>query len=215
MRTVTTLADLYTIFESDPTLASLNHRIYKDTECGASISVYGTLPASEVDPQARTKAEAAGLHSLLMTEYDRILPTLTEAYQRAPSEEQERILPTLTEAYQRAPSEEQERIAAADGDFHQGNTDALVTWARTVMPEAFLVTNMIVDRVPVAYHNGHKGEIPESFVLTGFTIQSIVEGSDAEVCSDTFPIGTTEDEIDAWIADMEDETDRLWHEAND
>lgn len=196
MRTVTTLADLYTIFESDPTLASLNHRIYKDTECGASISVYGTLPASEVEPQARAVAEAAGLHSLLMTEYDRILPILTEAYQRATSEEQE-------------------RLAAADGDFHQGNTDALVTWARTVMPEAFTVTNMTVDRVPVVYHNGHKGEIPESFVLTGFTIQSIVEGSDAEVCSDTFPIGTTEDEIDAWIADMEDETDRLWHEAND
>jgi hypothetical protein len=51
--------------------------------------------------------------------------------------------------------------------------------------------------------------------ITGFTIQTIVEGSDATVDSDTFVLPVRQSEVKHWIADMEAEADRLWHEAND
>ena len=196
LMTINTLSDLYTLFGADESFASLNRRVYKDTSCGASISIYGTLPADEASPQARANAQAAGLRSMLMPEY-------------------ERILPTLTEAYNQAPPETQERIAAADAEFHQGTPSALASWARTVVPDAFPVTDVALDRVPAVYHNGHHDPIPASFVLTGFTLQTIVEGSDAEVNSDIFPIGTTKAEVDVWIEEMEAEADYLWREAND
>jgi hypothetical protein len=192
--TIANLSDLYVLFSAE-SFADLNRRIYKDTSCGASISIYGTLPTSEASPQARSNAQAAGLRSMWMHEY-------------------ERILATLTEAYKRAPTEAQERIAAADAEFHQGTPTALVSWARTVVPGAFPVTDVALDRIPVAYHNGHRDFIPASFVLTGFTIQTTVEGSDAEVNSDVFPLGTTKAEVDAWIEYMECEADHLWREAN-
>ena len=50
--------------------------------------------------------------------------------------------------------------------------------------------------------------------VTGFTIQTIVEGSDATVDSDlfTFPVKTAA--VDKWIKDMEAEAARLWEAAN-
>ena len=63
------------------------------------------------------------------------------------------------------------------------------------------------------HHNGEDWSgITE---ITGFTIQTIVEGSDAEVNSDTFALPVTHAEVEHWMSDMEDEADRLWHEAND
>ncbi len=110
------LRDLAEHFGTDGTLVwQLNRRIYNDTECGASISIYGTL----------------------------------------------------------------------DGQFK-------------------------------ALHNGYTGPYPEGFKATKFTIQTIVEGSDAEVNSDFFVLGfaTTED-VDSWIKDMESQADDIWHQAND
>jgi hypothetical protein len=193
--TIANLSDLYVLFGAE-SFADLNRRIYEDTSCGASISIYGTLPTAEASPQARSNAQAAGLRSMWMAEY-------------------ERILATLTEAYKQAPTEAQEHIAAADAQFHQGTPMALVAWARTVVPGAFPVTDIAVpDRIPVAYHSGHYDPIPASFVFMGFTIQTIVEGSDAEVNSVFFPLGTTKAEVDAWIEYMECEADHLWREAN-
>lgn len=40
---ITTMDDLYNYFGSYDSFQSLNHRIYKDTACGASISVYGKV----------------------------------------------------------------------------------------------------------------------------------------------------------------------------
>jgi len=66
-------------------------------------------------------------------------------------------------------------------------------------------------------HNGDLRwrDLPITFGIDGFTIQTIVEGSDSEVNSDTFWLPATHEEIQHWISDMEDEADRLWHEAND
>jgi len=63
------------------------------------------------------------------------------------------------------------------------------------------------------HHNGQDWSKIRQIVA--FTIQSIVEGSDAEVSSAPFVLPVTTAEVDHWIADMEEETDRLWHEAND
>ena len=50
--------------------------------------------------------------------------------------------------------------------------------------------------------------------LLGFTIQSIVEGSDVSVDSDEFVVPVDAKEVDDWIKHMEDETSRIWKAAN-
>ena len=67
----------------------------------------------------------------------------------------------------------------------------------------------------VEYHNGHRDPIPDSFKLTGFAIQTIVEGSDVDVRSDISGLPVSEEAVDDWIQYMEDEADVLRHEAND
>jgi hypothetical protein len=195
MRPINTLDDLYEAFGSEHSFASLNRRIYKSTECGASISVYGTVAATDASQADVDSALRAGARLAVDAEYARVLPSLEEAYRAASPEEKE-------------------RIQSMDQAFAEGRREPLIEWARTVVPGCFPETTVTPERVPVAYHCGHQGEIPASFELTGFTIQSIVEGSDAEVCSGTLRLGLTKEEIDAWVAWVEDEVDRLWHEAN-
>lgn len=63
----------------------------------------------------------------------------------------------------------------------------------------------------------HNGESAWESVteIDAFTIQTIVEGSDATVDSDTFVLPVAVKVVDAWIKDMEAEANRLWHEAHD
>ena len=65
-------------------------------------------------------------------------------------------------------------------------------------------------------HNGDPRweELTGAELLVAFTIQTIVEGSDAEVNSAPFVLPVTTQEVTDWIADMEAEADRLWDEAN-
>jgi hypothetical protein len=194
---IANLSDLYVLFGAE-SFADLNRRVYKDTSCGASISIYGTISMSEANPEQRENAKDAYLRDLLLTEYQRILPLLQVAYHRASKKDQI-------------------HISKMENEFQHSlsKITAFVDWARSIVPGAFPVTDITVpDRIPVAYHNGHPAPISASFLLTGFTIQTTVEGSDAEVNSDVFPLGTTKAEVDAWIEYMECEADHLWREAN-
>lgn len=192
-RIINTLADLYELFNADD-FVSLNQRIFKDTECGASISIYGTLPPADAPTASRDRALAEATQTALQAEYDRLLPQLTEAHAQADDDGKQ-------------------RIAEANYAFCCGNPGALVAWAREVVPGAFPPVPP-PERVSVAYHNGDGGPVPPTFEFTGFSIHSIVEGSDATVDSDVFPLGTTKAQVDEWIEDMEEEVTRLWDEAN-
>jgi hypothetical protein len=64
----------------------------------------------------------------------------------------------------------------------------------------------------VWHHNGEDWN--GIATIQAFTIQSIVEGSDAEVNSGTFTLPVEALEVDEWIDYMEEETERLWNEAN-
>ena len=64
----------------------------------------------------------------------------------------------------------------------------------------------------VWHHNGQDWSGIEE--ITAFTIQTIVEGSDAEVNSAPFVLPVTEEEVENWITHMESEADSLWREAN-
>jgi hypothetical protein len=63
------------------------------------------------------------------------------------------------------------------------------------------------------HHNGQDWTGIDEIIA--FTIQTIVEGSDAEVNSDEFVLPVSTSHVDEWISDMESEADRLWHEANE
>lgn len=67
-----------------------------------------------------------------------------------------------------------------------------------------------------AIHNGNPqwDTLTRKTPIRGFTIQTIVEGSDAEVNSDEFLVPVSIASVDAWIKDMEAEASRLWDEAN-
>jgi hypothetical protein len=62
------------------------------------------------------------------------------------------------------------------------------------------------------YHNGQDWSGVST--LRAFTIQTIVEGSDATVDSGVFTVPCKAREVTQWIAEMERESKSLWDEAN-
>jgi hypothetical protein len=50
--------------------------------------------------------------------------------------------------------------------------------------------------------------------VVAFKIGGIVEGSDAEIEGDPFVLPVEEEYVDAWIAEVEDQAEELWREAN-
>lgn len=62
------------------------------------------------------------------------------------------------------------------------------------------------------HHNGQ--DWTGITAITGFTIQTIVEGSDTTVDSDEFVLPVTRSAVDKWVRHMETEAGRLWDEAN-
>jgi len=67
-----------------------------------------------------------------------------------------------------------------------------------------------------AFHNGDETfqDLTTEDELDGFTIQTIVEGSDATVDSEYFSVPIDTDKIDKWLEFMEAEADFLWKEAH-
>ena len=66
---------------------------------------------------------------------------------------------------------------------------------------------------PVWFHNGDDDKLTGR-QLVGWRICTIVEGSDAEVNGPFMPVGTTTEQVDEWIKDMESQASELWDEAN-
>jgi hypothetical protein len=68
----------------------------------------------------------------------------------------------------------------------------------------------------VAFHPGQTDDYPEGFEEEWFTVQTIVEGSDAEVNSQPMYFRrVTEDELEEWIKYMEERAHELWSEVNE
>jgi hypothetical protein len=65
-------------------------------------------------------------------------------------------------------------------------------------------------------HNGNSlwRQLTLETELRSFTIQSIVEGSDATVDSDVFDIPCEVEEVEKWMSEMEDQTSDLWDRDN-
>lgn len=64
----------------------------------------------------------------------------------------------------------------------------------------------------VWHHNGD--DWSGITAIQAFTIQTIIEGSDATVESDVFPLPVPASEIEAWLAQMEEVAAQLFDEAN-
>ena len=65
-------------------------------------------------------------------------------------------------------------------------------------------------------HNGDSlwRDLTLNTPIEAFTIQSIVEGSDATVDSDQFNIPCHVNEVEKWMSDMEEETSAIWDRDN-
>lgn len=68
-----------------------------------------------------------------------------------------------------------------------------------------------------AIHNGDPAwrELAIQTPIIGFTIQTIVEGSDATVDSDPFVLPVPKQQVADWMDYMEAEANWLWEEANE
>ena len=64
----------------------------------------------------------------------------------------------------------------------------------------------------VWHHNG--GDWSGIAAIQAFTIQTIIEGSDATVDSDEFVLPVTQEYVATWIAEMESQVAEVWREAN-
>lgn len=65
------------------------------------------------------------------------------------------------------------------------------------------------------YHNGENwNRLNFDSLLHSFTIQTIIENSDATVDSDAFVLPVKKADVDKWMEYMESEADYLWREAN-
>jgi hypothetical protein len=64
----------------------------------------------------------------------------------------------------------------------------------------------------VWHHNGDNWS--DITAIQAFTIQTIIEGSEATVESDVFVLPVAATEVDAWLAHMEAEAERLWDAAH-
>jgi hypothetical protein len=190
--------DLCKYLGVDPTerwFVRLNQAVFEMTDCGASISVYGTLPLADATPEVRERA-------------------IKNMAALADRDEGDRHRTALMDAYAAAPLAERVLIEQAEAEINVGNRARFVAWARTIVPDSFPDAPE-PERYGVAYHNGHNEPIPAAFVLESFTIQTIIENSDAEVNSAPFEVGkTTGEQVDAWVSEMEDQADDLWCEAN-
>ncbi len=146
-RYIRTLSELCDYFGAD-TPVGLNRRIYKDTDCGASISVLRAFPL-----------EPCGMCVKFYAQF---------------------------------------QCGATTGS---GECDCPKC-------QGFCTCDPWV-------HNGRIGwDRLDNTNAIGFTIQTIVEGSDATVDSDTFMFPVKKSDVRRWIADMEEQASALWNEAN-
>jgi hypothetical protein len=177
--TITNLQDLCDYFSADSP-AQLNRRIYKGTECGASISVHLTSEA-----------------------YESLGPIeVWEGWECCDGREYQGKPNRFT-----AKGRKQDKAGVA--------THKCPTCGKTHKTRRVQQTLTVPERGPWI-HNGDglwdklTGETP----ILGFTIQTIVEGSSAEVNSDEFELPVTGDEIEGWMKQMESEAAGIWEEAN-
>jgi hypothetical protein len=180
---IRSLRDLCEHFGADiPAL--LNKRIYKGTDCGASISVhltqeaYVSLGPIEVWPSFKCCGREWQGKPWMRTNADRAKVQKQEAAGIARHK-----CPTCGKTHKT------ERISKP----------------------------LVVDPYKGAWiHNGDDlwaRLMPDTPIL-GFTIQTIVEGSDATVDSDEFVLPVTVASVEAWVREMESEATALWQEAN-
>jgi hypothetical protein len=151
MTTITNLADLCEWAGADSP-RSLNHRLYKDTACGASLSLL--LPSGDLTTCLKCR--------LYFTRF------------------------------------------SCGANVGQGECDC---------PRCQGFCGC--DRLRWVHCGDARWEtLPIETDIEGFTIQTIVEGSDAEVNSDTFTLPCDVAYVETWVAEMESQADELWQDAN-
>ena len=176
---ITNLRDLCDYFSADePRL--LNKRVYKATDCGASISL-------------------------------RLAPKVYESL--GPIQEWEHFTCCARE-YQGTPN-----VFSTSGKKQLAAGVAVHSCPACGKKHTVkLVTKPLeVDKYRGPWlHNGDPlwEKLTMNTPIVGFTIQTIVEGSDVEVNSDEFDLPVDEAVVEAWIKDMEERATELWEDAN-
>jgi hypothetical protein len=187
--------------------SSMSRRMYKDTGCGASVAV-----------EVYTGAPTTPAHTVRIFAYPEGDTTVRKVLDGTPDQHL-RDLFLLGEDY--GDYSEPIEWEMAKGMLYEYR-DQKDGWLPSPYPFDIVERGNGLEmtfHVPESaretcwYYNGDRTDLT-GMELAGFTIQTIVEGSDAEVNSDTFRPGTTTDKLDEWVEEMESEASRLWDEAN-
>lgn len=232
METIRNLSDLCSFFGADaPWL--LNHRMYKDTGCGASISIH--VGKSRVVKYLYT----------FIFEQEKSHPVVKDIRKGGRYADYSDVHVDVRHLF-RLRKDSNDNIFSSVFDNLKDFVDACQkfcekdkTFVRVRQEEDFvkiLSVEKVIEKFPddtptltgvkikVLHnhlhdnsrwlHNGDKWEVTKRTNLLGFTIQTIVEGSDVTIDSEEFVVPVSTQEVDDWIQEMEAQASFYWNRDN-
>lgn len=211
-----TVADLCAFFGLSPEeLPRLNRALYKGTDCGASISLYSGCPGIR---------ETQTWHFRLASRADRGFARVRRAAETAwrdwttvPPEVRDFFAVTdlatgavdfTPDAWRALVTEETLQNSDWTGALERGADDEL---AREGRAEIAVAVGAVPGR---AWHNGDDWSDIDPDQITGFTIQTIVEGSEVTVDSDRFVFPVRAAAVREWLTEMEAQAAFYWKRDN-
>lgn len=211
-----TVADLCAFFGLSPEeLPRLNRALYKSTDCGASISLYSGRPGVR-EPQAwrfRLEARADGGYARVRREDEAAWRDWVGVPPEVAGFFDVTDLATGAVGFE---AEEWRALLADDtlknivwtAPLERGPDGAL---AREGLAEIEVLAGAVPGR---AWHNGDDWSGLDPAVITGFTIQTIVEGSEVTVDSDRFEFPVPAAAVRDWLEEMEAQAAFYWKRDN-
>lgn len=211
-------SDLCAFFYADePRL--LNHRIYKDTGCGASISIrLGNVTVENYKYCFRFLDDGSPYPRLNVIERNGSAVKFEEI-----NEEIGRFMGLEKDLFGIVRSntfEKLEELEKACREFKKKNRGNDVKVASVTMRKNGVLSVAVTqeykrDETEWIHNGDHRwNEIGKNAPVTGFTIQTIVEEYDATVDSDLFEFPVDGSKIDEFIDYMEQVSGDLWEAAN-
>lgn len=205
----------------------LNSTIYRATACGASLSIYSGHPGHEEKQSwdfrvsRRYAGTAAERFSVNVRRPDRKSRAyIPIAHRSVPEEIRQYFL--IKEGTSEIDREQldmswEEWMAMASDRSQMWRRWGPLPFGETVGSDRYgtLTLRCRVDYVlGRAWHNGDDWSEVDPEEITGFTIQSIVEGSEVTVDSNLFEFPVIEAEVDQWMKDMDEITSFYWERDN-
>lgn len=213
MNVISNLSDLCQVFCADGP-HQLNRRVYKGTNCGASISIHvGKItPVHDEYRFVFAQGEKTPILTSMMKNgkdctFRQIHPEVRSCFhlRRNRGLVEVKIFPTLSRLLDAS-----KKFMDNGKKFHRDGDTVI----KEIEGSVIVVVHDHSKDKSRWLHNGDDFNIPMGTPLIGFTIQTIVEGSDVEINGDEFRVPVETEKVDSWVQDMEKQAEFYWKRDN-